>query len=222
MNFEPCRACGTPAHAIYRADQRNDWRCAACGAVGSGTGEMQDVGAALADMSRRETREKMLGQAMADPRRSVSASLTKHLDKCDQSLASGYAMEVAREEEKTDLTRAGLLASLPDRVQEQVAARHVMIVSKEGDFSSIPESHVAASMASGFWRVANTEENLNIKNNGAPLIRRGDVLLTLGAEISAAAKRLLDLEAFEVRVNDAAKSPAAWLALRAELTGSGR
>lgn len=50
-----------------------------------------------------------------------------------------------------------------------------------------------------------------------PVVRRGDVLLTLGHEIHLAATRLRALEAFEARVVAAAKSPAAWLALREEL-----
>lgn len=50
-----------------------------------------------------------------------------------------------------------------------------------------------------------------------PVIRYGNVLMTLGQEINIAAQQLAALKRFEQRVIEAAKSPAAWLALREEL-----
>lgn len=50
-------------------------------------------------------------------------------------------------------------------------------------------------------------------------VNRGDVLFTLGAEISAAARDLARFAAFEARVLAAAKCPTDWLFLRDELGG---
>lgn len=54
------------------------------------------------------------------------------------------------------------------------------------------------------------------------IVRDGDVLPTLFNEIGRVVRRLREADAFERRVVESAKSPAAWLALRAELTGSDR
>jgi len=48
-------------------------------------------------------------------------------------------------------------------------------------------------------------------------VHRGDVLFTLGAEITQAARELERLRNFERRVAEAATSPAEWLLLREEL-----
>jgi len=73
-----------------------------------------------------------------------------------------------------------------------------------------------------------------VRSKGVPpVVHRGDVLFTLGAEIQSAAaelQRLMTFEAevrpalerlkaFEARVVQAAKSPSGWLLLREELGG---
>lgn len=55
-----------------------------------------------------------------------------------------------------------------------------------------------------------------------PIVRHGDVLATTYRELGMAFAAITRLEAFEAKVVEAAKSPSAWLALRAELSGGGQ
>jgi hypothetical protein len=53
--------------------------------------------------------------------------------------------------------------------------------------------------------------------NAPPIVRRGDVLLTLGHEIALAGQQLRDLAAFRDRVVAAAEYPDTWMRLRDDL-----
>ena len=59
----------------------------------------------------------------------------------------------------------------------------------------------------------------NVIPDARPPLRAGDVTATLFNEFGAIFRRIQMADAFEKKVTEAAKSPAAWLLLREELNG---
>lgn len=77
-----------------------------------------------------------------------------------------------------------------------------------------------AAMADGCFRSGPAESMAGLPPVDArPLLRQGDVTATLFNELGTIFRRIQMADAFEKKVTEAAKSPAAWLLLREELNG---
>lgn len=95
------------------------------------------------------------------------------------------------------------------------------IAEREREAFETSAAKQEAAMAEGRFRSGPAESMAGIPPVDArPLLRQGDVTATLFNELATVFRRIQMADAFEKKVTEAAKSPAAWLLLREELNPS--